>query len=153
MTDVADFADLAAEFDARTRRIVWCTVATVASNGAPWTRILHPIWEGPVGWIATTRQSLKARHLEHEARISLTYWDAAQDVVSVRGRATWADDPATKKRVWDLYARTPPPLGYDPSLFWQGGPLDPVFGLLRVDPTHIALTSLGSPTSRVAWSA
>src|SRR5690242_7640707 len=149
MTDVSDFADLAAEFDARTRRIVWCTVATVAPNGAPWTRILHPIWEGPVGWIATTRQSMKTRHLEHEPRISMTYWDALQDVVSVRGGGTWADDVATKTRIWDLFAQTPPPLGYDPGLFWQGGPSGPVFGLLRIDPTYIALTTLGSPASRL----
>jgi hypothetical protein len=41
------------EFASRTRRIVWCTVATVDEKGRPRTRILHPIWEGTAGWIAT----------------------------------------------------------------------------------------------------
>jgi hypothetical protein len=44
--DVSEFGQMAGEFDARVRRIAWCTVATVAPSGAPWTRILHPIWEG-----------------------------------------------------------------------------------------------------------
>src|SRR5262245_22883408 len=83
--EVSEFGQLAEEFDARVRRIAWCTVATVAPDGAPWTRILHPIWEAETGWIATTRHSPKARHIEHEPRVSLTYWDAEHDVVTVRG--------------------------------------------------------------------
>jgi general stress protein 26 len=146
--DVKDFSELAAEFEARTRRIVWCTVATVADTGAPWTRILHPIWDGPTGWIATTRQSLKSRHVRHAPRISLTYWDARHDIVTVHGRASWADDLADKERIWAMYQSAPPPLGYDPGLFWRGGPADPAFGVLRIDPTRIELTSmagLGKP--------
>ena len=39
--------------------------------------MLHPIWEVSTGWIATTRHGLKACHLAHQPRVSLTYWDAA----------------------------------------------------------------------------
>lgn len=28
-----------------TREIVWCTVTSVASDGRPRSRILHPLWE------------------------------------------------------------------------------------------------------------
>jgi hypothetical protein len=50
---VAAFDELAAEFHRRVSRIVWCTLATVAPDGRPWTRVLHPIWEVSTGWIAT----------------------------------------------------------------------------------------------------
>jgi len=82
------FDELAAEFRQRVSRIAWCTLATVAPDGAPWTRVLHPIWEDSTGWIATTRHSLKARHIAHQPRVSLTYWDASQDVVTVQATAS-----------------------------------------------------------------
>jgi general stress protein 26 len=149
--DVPEFGQLADEFAARIRRITWCTVATVAPNGAPWTRVLHPIWEEATGWIATTRRSPKASHIEHEPRVSLTYWDAEQDVVTVHGVASWVDDEPTRARIWALYRETPPPLGYDPAPFWQT-PTNPAFGLLRIDPTRIEVTGLASsPKPRMVW--
>jgi general stress protein 26 len=148
-----DFDELAGEFGARVSRIVWCTFATVAPSGAPVTRILHPIWEGTTGWIATTRRSPKARHLEHEPRFSLTYWDPDQDVVIVRGTARWADDQPAKDRIWTLLRTTAPPLGYDPAPFWRE-PANPAFGLLRLDATRIELTGLAtSPKPRMVWRA
>ena len=45
---------------------------------------------------------------------------------------------------------TPPPLGYDPSLFWKGGKTDPSYALLRIDPTRIELTGL---RRRIKWTA
>src|ERR1700682_1462510 len=73
--DIASFAEIEDEFMARVRRIVWCTVATVDRRGRPRTRILHPIWEGSTGWIGTSPRSLKAKHLEHNPYVSLSYWD------------------------------------------------------------------------------
>jgi general stress protein 26 len=70
---VESFAEIAEEFHARIARIAWATVATVGADGAPRTRILHPIWEDHVGWVATTSNSLEIRHLRHEPRVSLTY--------------------------------------------------------------------------------
>lgn len=40
------------------------------------------------------------------------------------------DDAADKSRIWDLFAATPPPLGYDPVVFWEGGKTDPAYALL-----------------------
>src|SRR5258708_39895345 len=45
MNRMATFDELAAEFHRRVSRIVWCTLATVAPDGMPWTRVLRPIWE------------------------------------------------------------------------------------------------------------
>jgi len=152
MKRVATFDEVAAEFHRRVSRIAWCTLATVAPDGAPWTRVLHPIWEASTGWIATSRHGLKARHLAREPRVSLTYWDAAQDVVTVHATAAWADDAPTRARIWRLYRTTPPPLGYDPGGFWPGGPGDPAFGLLRLSPTRIDITGLASsPAPKLTW--
>jgi general stress protein 26 len=154
MNQVATFDEIAAEFHLRVSRIVWCTLATVGADGMPWTRVLHPIWEASTGWIATTRHGLKARHLAREPRVSLTYWDAAQDVVTVQATAAWADDAPARTRVWELYRTTPPPLGYDPGDFWPAGPDDPAFGLLRLTPTRIDITGLASsPKPKLTWRA
>src|SRR5262245_31704745 len=142
IVDVGSFAEIAEEFRARVARIAWATVATVGLDGAPRTRILHPIWEGSTGWIATTSNSYKIRQLRQEPRVSLTYWDPQQDNVHIEGVLTVVDDQNDRERIWDLFAETPPPLGYDPILFWKGGKSDPSYALLRLDPTRIELTGL-----------
>jgi hypothetical protein len=47
-----------------------------------------------------------------------------------------------KRRIWDLYKTTPPPLGYDPGMIWKGGPEDPTFGILKLTPWRIELFAL-----------
>jgi general stress protein 26 len=138
---VESFEEIAEEFHERTARIAWATVATVGPDGAPSTRILHPIWEDFVGWIATTTNSPKLTHLRHEPRVSLTYWDPEQDNVHVEAIATVAPDQADRDRIWELFATTEPPLGYDPALFWPSK-TDPSFTLLRLQPSRIELTGL-----------
>jgi len=140
--DVASFAEIEKEFLERIARIVWCTVTTVDRRGRPRSRILHPIWEGQTGWIATGRDSFKARHLAANPYVSLSYWDPQHQQVHAECRASWADDPAEKKRVWNLFKSTPEPLGYDPGLFFRGGPEDPSFGALKLTPWRIELWSL-----------
>jgi general stress protein 26 len=117
-------------------------VATVGLDGAPRTRILHPIWEDSTGWIATTSNSYKIRQLQQEPTVSLTYWDQRQDNVHIEGVLTVVDDQGDRERIWDLFASTPPPLGSDPILFWKGGKSAPSYALLRLDPTRIELTGL-----------
>ena len=139
---VASFAEIEEEFLRRVSRIVWCTVATVDAKGRPRTRILHPIWEGPTGWIATGRHSLKEKHLAKNPNVSLSYWDQEHQQIYVDARAEWIDDPAEKLRIWQLYKSTPPPLGYDPQIIWQAGPDDPGYGLLKLTPRRIELYAL-----------
>jgi general stress protein 26 len=139
MPDAKSFEDIAAIFDERVRRIVWCTVSTTDTRGRPFSRILHPIWEGATGWIATGRNTLKTKHLARTPVVALSYWDPSHDTVIAQCRAEWCDDDATKRRIWDLLANTPPPVGYDPGLFFPGGASDAGFGVLRLTPQRIEL--------------
>jgi general stress protein 26 len=140
--DVKSFSEIEDEFQARVKRIVWCTVATVDRKGRPRTRILHPIWEGTTGWIATGRETLKTKHLAANPWVSCSYWDQQHQQIYVDARAEWVDDKAEKDRIWDLYKNTPPPLGYDPGMIWQGGKDDPTYGLLKLTPWRIELWGL-----------
>jgi general stress protein 26 len=139
--DVASFAEIQEEFMNRVHRIVWCTVATVNRQGRIRSRILHPLWEGSTGWILTGRQSLKEKHLAHNPYVSLSYWDQQQQQIYADCKAEWEDSLAEKKRLWELFKTTPQPLGYDPGLFWKS-PEDPTFGLLKLTPWRIELSSL-----------
>jgi general stress protein 26 len=139
MPEAGSFQDIAKTFDERVRRIVWCTVSTVDSKGRPFSRILHPIWEGATGWIATGRQTLKAKHLAKNPVVALCYWDPSQDTVIAQCRAEWCDDDATRRRIWELLKNTPMPVGYDPALFFKNGPGDPGYGVLKLTPTRIEL--------------
>ena len=140
--DIASFAEIQDEFLARISRIVWCTVATVDRKGRPRTRLLHPIWEGSTGWIATGRDSHKAKHIAKNPYVSLSYWDQQHQQIYADCKAEWVDDKAQKDRIWDLYKNTPPPLGYDPQIIWQSGPSDPEYGVLKLTPWRIELYAL-----------
>ena len=147
----ASFAEIEDEFTTRTKKIVWCSVATTDRQGRPRTRVLHPIWEGSTGYIASGRNSFKAKHLAINPHVSLMYWDpdlehgmAGAQVVYVEARAEWLDDTADLRRIWDLYKNTPPPVGYDPAIIpvWKDGPESAEFGVLKITPWRIELTGL-----------
>ena len=139
--DVASFADIAVDFNARVSRIVWCTITTADAKGRPRSRILHPVWEGSTGWIMTGRNSFKAKHLAKNPNVAVSYWDQQHDNVYAECNAAWADDVATKQRVWDLFKATPEPYGYDPKLFFPASD-SPEFGVLKLTPRRIELSSL-----------
>jgi general stress protein 26 len=136
---IEKFEDIANVFDERVRGIGSATATTVDTQGRPFSRMLHPIWEGAVGWIATGRNTLKTKHLAKSPHLALAYWTPAQDTVMMQCRAEWCDDATTKRHVWALFKNTPPPAGYDPGHFWPGGVDDATFGVLKLTPTRIEL--------------
>ena len=142
---VASFEEIEQEFTERVHRMVWCNVASVDSRNRPRSRILHPIWEGATGWIATRRHSHKSKHIDHNPYVSLAYIADTLKPVYVDCVAEWADDDATKQRIWNLFLSTPPPVGYDPAPVFKS--VDhPDYGVLKLTPWRIQLYSWPDPS-------
>ncbi len=137
---VTNFSQIEAEFIRRVHTMVWCSAATVDSKQRPRSRILHPIWEGSTGWIGTNRNSHKARHLDKNPYMSLAYIADVMKPVYVDCVTEWVDDLAQKRRIWDLFKNTPPPLGYDPAPDFISYDHEN-FGLLKLTPWRIDLVS------------
>jgi len=129
-------------FEDRITSIVCASVVTLDTKGRTRTRMLHPLREldgdAPVGLIATGRQSLKAKHLEGNPYLSLTYWDPRHEQVMADCKTEWVEDKAEKQRLWDLFKSTPEPYGYDLGAFWKDVD-DPTYGLLKCEPWRIEL--------------
>ncbi len=142
---VANFSEIEAEFIERVFRVVWCSAATIDSHNRPRSRVLHPIWEGAAGWIATSPQSLKAKHLARNSALSLAYVADPFKPVYVECVAEWADDLATKQRIWDLFKGAPAPMGYDLAMIWSS-PEDPTFGILKLTPWRIEVATFPGGT-------
>lgn len=119
-TSPGGLAEVAPTFVEFAHRMVWATVATVGSDGRPRTRILHPIWEWDgerlTGWIATAPESPKARDLDHESSVSLTYWTPVQDVATADCDTAWETSDEERAAGWRRFAEAPEPVGYDPAI-------------------------------------
>lgn len=134
--EVSAFSDIEQEFTARIGKMVWCSVATVDTQGRPRSRVLHPIWEGTVGWIATGPNSHKRKHLERNPHLSLAYIADVLKPVYVDCTAEWITDRVEHQRIWELFKTTPPPMGYDPTPIFNT--IDR-FGLLKLTPWRIEI--------------
>jgi uncharacterized pyridoxamine 5'-phosphate oxidase family protein len=137
---IAEFSEIEAEFIGRVNTMIWCNVATVDSKNRPRSRILHPLWEGSVGWICTHRSSYKHKHLKQNPYVSLAYVMDIMKPVYVDCLTEWIDDLREKQRVWEFFRNTPPPLGFDPAQDFIR-PDHENFGLLRLTPWRIALVT------------
>lgn len=135
--------EIAPQFVEVAHRIVWATVATIDTSDRPRSRVLHPIWEWDgstlTGWIATGATPVKLAHLQHRPFVSVNYWDTQQDIATAECHATWFHDDTTCRRVWDMFAEGPEPVGYDPAIIppWKDGPTSPAFSALRLDPWRL----------------
>ncbi|MFI6642200.1 pyridoxamine 5'-phosphate oxidase family protein [Streptomyces sp. NPDC050504] len=150
-TRTGSFAELRDEFFATVREVKYATMVTLDRQNRPRARVLFPVWEEPeeaegmegaedrpVGWLASYRTPVKAAHLAHSPHTTYSYWSPRQNAAHVDALSAWADDPADKLRAWRLYERGGPPgVGYDPARYWPGGPDDPGFHVIRIDPWRI----------------
>lgn len=146
--EVANFAAIQPEFIARVSQAVYCAMATVDHQNRPRLRLMHFVWEGPVGWVISWPASPKAQHLAHNPSVALAYIQNAPQPVYVDGTAKWVDDIAEKQRIWELHKAIPPPLGFDPEPHY-GTIENPYYGLIRLTPQRITLANLGGEP--VVW--
>ncbi len=164
MTPPNDALDRAAPaFVEMAHRIVWCTVATVGPDGQPRTRVLHPLWtwdgERLTGVIATGPTPLKRRHLEHNPRVSCTYWHPDQDVATADCTTRWSFDDETCTEVWEAFKQAPEPVGYDPAMIppWAEGPTGDAFAVLHLEPSALRVfpgsVLLGQGGEVLTWRA
>jgi general stress protein 26 len=138
--EVTDFSEIEEEFLQRVQRMVWCNVATIDAKQRPRSRLLHPIWEGATGWIATHRNSHKSKHLAHNPYVSLAYITDVMKPVYVDCTAEWIETLDQKQRIWELFQNTLPPMGFDPAPDFVSFE-HKNFGLLRLTPWRIALVN------------
>jgi hypothetical protein len=137
-----DLATVAPAFVEMAHRVVWASVATVAPDGRPRTRILHPIWEWDgtdlVGWIATEPTPLKRRHLEAHPFVSVNYWGPSHDTCAAECRAELLRDLPTREATWRRFAEGPEPVGYDPRIIpqWTSPDVD-AFAVIRLEPWRL----------------
>ncbi|OLT23876.1 pyridoxamine 5-phosphate oxidase [Pseudonocardia sp. CNS-139] len=146
-------AETAPGFVEIAHRIVWATVGTVAPDGRPWSRVLHPLWQWDgtrlVGWVGTSPTSTKRAHLAASPYATVGYWDPTQDTATANCRAELRTDDETRTWLWEALRTAPEPVGYDPAIIppWRGDPLSPTFAALRLDPWLVrvqpAATMLG----------
>lgn len=138
---IGQFADIEAEFMTRVSQAVYCIMTTVDRQNRPRSRVMHPIWDGPIGWVISRPDSYKASHLAFNPAISLAYIPTKEKPVYVDGFAEWVGAVEEKQRIWDLHCSTPPPLGFDPQPHF-GSIHHPYYGLLRITPRRIELADL-----------
>ncbi|WP_020674286.1 hypothetical protein [Amycolatopsis nigrescens] len=137
--------ELVEEFVRVAHRIVWCTLATVDRRRRPRARVVHPYWErrdgSLIGWVLTRPTPLKRAHLAGSPFASCSYWDPAHEVAVAECEAAFAGDELTRRRVWDLFANAPAPLGYDPKMLGAADPLDEAITVLELVPwrLHVAV--------------
>ncbi|MFB4270515.1 pyridoxamine 5'-phosphate oxidase family protein [Nonomuraea sp. GTA35] len=152
---VTSFAEIESEFNAFVGTTVYATMVTVDARNRPRTRILIPVWESvdgrPRGWLATYRTPVKAAHLARNPHTSFSYWKPGNNSVAIEAEATWAEEPAVKRHVWDLYRATSPRgAGYDLGNFWRS-PDDPKLHVLRLNPWRIQVIRGTDLRSRI-WT-
>ena len=140
--EVQRFEDIQIEFLVRVSQAVYCTMATIDRQNRPRSRVIHPIWEGPIGWLISWPASHKAKHLARNPAVSLAYIPDKAQPVYVDGFAEWVDVVEEQQRIWDLHRTTPAPLGFDPQPHY-GTINHQYFGVLKITPWRIELGNLG----------
>ena len=139
--EVSTFEEIQLEFMQRVTKAVYCSMATIDRKGRPRSRMMHPIWDGPTGWVISWPESHKAKHLQANPYVSLAYIQDRDKPVYVDCSAEWIDEVGEKERIWKLHQTTPPPLGFDPQPHY-GTIHHQYYGLLRFRPWRIEVGNL-----------
>jgi hypothetical protein len=122
------------------RRVVWCALTTVDSEGRPRNRVVHPVWEpvpgGLRGWVTSRRSPVKTAHLAANPYVGCAYVGAEHDVAYLDCTARWAS-AEERRHAWDVCRSLPAPAGFDPATIWPDGPDAPDAEVLRLEPYRV----------------
>lgn len=134
------------DVDAYARTATWCALAT-ETQGEPRVRMVHPTWEGETLWLATGPETLKAKQIAANPVVDIQYQVAPPDFIHllVRGRATLIDDDAVREHVWNRV------MDYDLGQFWPGGPADPGYVAVRIEPDRVELSEMFGTANKRVW--
>lgn len=152
MAKVVSFSEIEEEFIARVHTMVWCSMATLDTRNRLRSRILHPIWEGAIGWASARPHSLKAKHIAHNPYVSLAYITDIAKPVYADCKAEWVEGATARQHVWDLFKTTAPPAGVDLGNIFKSLD-DPEFGVLKFEPWRIELFDISNSENRKIWIA
>jgi len=134
----AEFWNKAREVGAKA---TWAYLATTIGD-QPKVRVVHPAIEGGRVWVATGRNSAKARQIGKNPRVELFYQIGSDMIhLTITGRARFVEDPIEKKRVWEGKI-----FDYELGQFWPQGHGSKDFGLMLIEPEKAELTSLPDMT-------
>ena len=147
---VSSFAEIEPEFIARTRRMVWCDMATVGPEGRPRTRVVHPVWEGAAAYVTSLRVGPKADDIDRNPYVALAYVADPMKPAYAECVASWVDDRAERIAIWKRIAAIPEPLGYDTEAMF--GSYDfPDLTMLRLRAWQIRLSVAGDLAALRVW--
>ncbi len=81
----------------------YCALITVDESGQPHARTMDPFWpeDDMVIWFGTNPNSRKVKHIRHDPRVVLYYFDSdGLGYVSIAGSARLVNDPKEKALRW-----------------------------------------------------
>ena len=111
-------------------------VATLRQDGTPSQSIVWYARDGDTLWISVRPDSVKARHLAHDARLSVLVLNASGDrYLRIEGVAAQDGevDDAMRRALIGRY------VGADKVADWMAGhPLPSPNARIRITPTHVA---------------
>ena len=90
--EVSSFEEIQSEFLRRVSNAIYCSVATMDRKNRPNSRMMHPVWDGHIGWVISWPQSHKAKHLQGYPYVSLAYIEDRDKPVYVDARADWINE-------------------------------------------------------------
>ena len=142
-----DTAEFFRAIEAASKNAIWCALATVDRN-EPRVRIVHPTWDGQILWLATSPQSAKVRQMRANPMVDVQFQVAPPNFihVMVRGRAELCQDPAERRRAWDV-------IDYDLTAFGSTGPDDPNFLPVKIVPERVELSEMFGSANKRVWHA
>lgn len=130
---------------------MWVHLATVSPSGTPYVSPVHPCWEGETLWTMCGAESVKAKNLASNNKIT-AHWQVSDqtefDSLIVWGTGELFTDVDTKTRLWTGV------FDYDLNAFAPGGPEDsPGTGFIAITPRRAVILKQYGMAGREVWQA